>query len=254
MARMRKPFQGVGNIIRFNWHYYVLAAAFILLLQYLANHLNEQFRIYISLLVFLIVGTIGISLLVSYYVYDLSGLYELNWLIKLGFQGKRSVVNINAGFDETSSLITDKFKQAELMVFDFYDPLKNTEISIKRARKAYVPYPGTKTVSSTSLPLKDKSIDDALILFAAHEIRNEKERVEFFKELNRVINSTGRIIIAEHLRDSANCIAYNVGCFHFYPKSSWRRVFKEARLNLHEEIKFTPFISIFILKPDGDSF
>ena len=29
MENLRKPFQGILNIVRFNWHFYVLAAFFI---------------------------------------------------------------------------------------------------------------------------------------------------------------------------------------------------------------------------------
>ena len=72
-----------------------------------------------------------ISLLVSWYVYDLSGIYELNWLKEM--DGK--VLNINAGFDEISVTIRNRFEKINLKVLDFYDDKLMTESSIKRARR-----------------------------------------------------------------------------------------------------------------------
>lgn len=253
MDKIREPFQGVKNIIFFNWHFYVLSFGFVLLVLALTNYLKEEFQLYIYILCFLIGGTILISLAVSYYVYDLSGLYKLSWLEDLKIS-RSKIVNIHAGFDETSSLLRNKFMPANLIVFDFYDPIKHTEISIKRARRAYPPFPSTEQVTTTSLPLEDKSVDTVFVLFSAHEVRNEAERVDFFKELGRVVKPTGQIVITEHLRDLANFLAYSVGFFHFYSKSSWHGVFQSAHLKIQEERKCTPFISTFILKPDGDTF
>ena len=41
MAVARKPFQGVSNIIRFNWHFYLLALVMVSLLLWLAGLLER---------------------------------------------------------------------------------------------------------------------------------------------------------------------------------------------------------------------
>ena len=38
MEKMRKSFQGVMNIIRFNWHFYVFAFILVLLLVIVGNY------------------------------------------------------------------------------------------------------------------------------------------------------------------------------------------------------------------------
>jgi len=251
MEGIRKPFQGVTNIIRFNWHFYAGSLGFVISALLLTNYMSEGLRLYMYIVSVLVIGTTLISLAVSHYVYDRSGLYELNWLREPGTGDK--VININAGLDETSYLLSRKFQHIDLTVFDFYDRLKHTEISIRRARKAYPPFPNTRHVVTTNLPLADQSIDTIFVIFSAHEIRNEAERIEFFKELNRVVKPSGEICITEHLRDLPNFFAYNIGFFHFYSKSSWHRVFQSAHLKVREEIKCTPFISTFILKSNGDT-
>ena len=250
---MRRPFQGVRNIVRFNWHFYALSFGSLILVFVLASHVREKFQLYSYLVCLFVIGTILISLLISSYVYDLSGLYKLKWLEGFGIERGSKTVNINAGFDETSSLLKDKFKLPSLVILDFYDPQKHTEISIKRARKAYPPFPGTKRVNTTNLPLDDRSIDSIFVIFSAHEIRNENERIAFFTELNRIIKPTGQIFITEHLRDPFNFLAYSIGFFHFYSKATWRKTFQSAQLKVQDEIKLTPFVSTFILKTNGDS-
>ncbi|MCZ2395015.1 MAG: class I SAM-dependent methyltransferase [Chitinophagales bacterium] len=248
---MRKPFQGVGNIIRFNWQFYVLAIVATVILFLVRNNFNAALRAASDILVVVIIGSTLISLLVSCYIYDFSNLYKLSWLDNLLSKDNGKIVNINAGFDETSNLLKSKFANSDLTVLDFYDPTKHTEVSIKRARKAYPPYPNTQQTNTKHLPLQDKSADKIFAILSAHEIRNDEERISFFKEIHRVLSPTGQIIVTEHLRDTANFLAYNIGAFHFHSKTTWLKTFQSAGLRVADEIKITPFITTFILDRNG---
>ncbi len=248
MERLRKPGQGVWNIIRFNWHFYALAAGLVVLLLLCTPFLPVPYRIFGHLAGWLVLTPTLLSLLVSYYVYDASGLYRLDWLNGLRIPSAGKFVNINAGFDETSGLLQAKFPAAELVVFDFYNPETHTEVSIRRARKAYPAYPGTQAVSTDHLPLPDGYAEVIFIIFAAHEIRNETERIAFFRELHRILKWDGKIVVTEHLRDLPNLLAYNLGAFHFLPEAAWRRSFQSAGLQVSKEIKFTPFVTTYMLE------
>jgi ubiquinone/menaquinone biosynthesis C-methylase UbiE len=249
-SSVRKPFQGVMNIIRFNWHFYALSASIVVFI-FLIQHYFISLGVTGDILMLLIVCSTLISLAVSAYIYDFSDLYKLSWLNHLNSGNKEKMININAGFDETSILLISKFENCELFIADFYDPEKHTEISIKRARKAYPPFPNTQLVSTTHLPIQDNSADKIFTILSAHEIRNEKERITFFKELYRVLKPNGKVIVTEHLRDTANFLAYNIGFFHFHSKGVWMKTFRSSGLQLVEEIKITPFITTFILEKNG---
>lgn len=251
MEQIRKPFQGVINIIRFNWHFYVIALCLVLLVFYTATHFEKPYTNFIYMIGILALASIIVSLLASLYVYDISGLYGLNWINQNN--NERIIVNINAGFDETSYLLQDKFKNAELIVLDFYNPEKHTEVSIKRARKAYPPFPKTKQIKTSNTELANNSVDKIFVILSAHEIRNEIERTEFFDELRRVIKQNGQIYVTEHLRDLPNFLVYNIGFFHFHTKFSWLKTFNDANLKIIHEIKLTPFISTFILDKNGNT-
>jgi SAM-dependent methyltransferase len=197
------------------------------------------------------IAGIIISLSVSWYIYDHTDLYSLNWLDRLNIGENKQLVNINAGFDETSSILVKKFPGSKLLVFDFYDPSLHTEISIERARKAYPAFPGTIKISTGNIPLQPNSVDYIFLLFAAHEIRNDKERTGFFSQLGNALRPGGKIIVTEHYRDIYNFIAYTIGFFHFYSARSWMQTFDQAGLYVEKTFKLNPFISTFVLKKNG---
>lgn len=251
MAITRPPFQGVWNILQFNWHFFVVAGMGVSI----ALLGNGLFPVAWQGWVFWggVLGAVTTlaSLLVSYYIYDVSDLYQFNWL---SLSAQQNILTINAGFDETSALLQQKYQPQELVVADFYDPALHTEVSIKRARKAFSPPASTLVVNSQDLPFASQSFDTVFCILAAHEIRNPIERIQFFKELARVTQPKGQIIITEHLRDWKNFLAYTFGFFHFHSRATWLATFEGANLTLEQEIKTTPFISTFILTTHGNSF
>lgn len=250
MEVRRKAFQGVSNIIRFNWHFYVAAVIVFVVLILLKSQFSESIQTALIVGITIAILTIFISLLVSFYIYDLSDLYQLNWIKNAD---NHKILNINAGFDETSEIIENKFPQAVITICDFYDPIKHTEVSIKRARQAYPPNPKTIYVQTNQLPFADNTFDNSLAILAAHEIRDFNERIVFFKELRRITKPSGQILVTEHLRDRINFLAFTIGFLHFHSRKTWLATFEQAGLILKQEIKTTPFITTFILTKNGNA-
>ncbi len=247
MEGIRKPFQGVTNIIRFNWHFYLIAGVVLSGSLIVAALLPPALQFILYILCSLIALSTIFSLVVSHYIYDASGFYKMGWLAVIDSARPQQLVNIHAGFDETSALIHERYRNADLTVFDFYDPQKHTEISISRARTAYPSYPGTKSITTATLPVADQSADVVLLIFAAHEIRNKAERVSFFIEIRRILRDDGKILVVEHLRDLPNFVAFNIGFFHFYPARTWREVFQQADLSITKINSINPFVKSFLI-------
>lgn len=246
MELKRKKFQGVLNILSFNRHFYVIGLIAMLLL-FLSKILIEWNEVlFWGVIIAFVYGLIA-PLLVSAYVYDFSGYYNFEWLKKLDIatETKQQIVNINAGFDETSFIIKNKIPNSNLSVFDFYNPDKHTEAAIVRARKASLVYPDTKQITSNAIPLENNSIDIVFLLSAAHEIRSNKEKVTFLKECKRIVKLNGQVVLVEHLRDLPNFLAFSIGFTHFFSKGTWIKAFKDAGFKNFTEHKFTPFMSVF---------
>jgi SAM-dependent methyltransferase len=242
----RRNFQGVLNILSFNRHYYFWGLV-ILTALFASRMFIEWNNIVFWIIVAAFLYGLIMPLIVSAYVYDFSGYYTLNWLngvIKNG-EEKKSFISINAGFDETSFIIKNKFPEADLKVFDFYNAKRHTEPAIKRARKVSLVYPNTQQIPSDYIPLENNSVDVVFLLSAAHEIRSHEEKVRFLKECHRLCKQDGQVIMVEHLRDFPNFVAFSVGFTHFFSRSKWKNAFERAGFSSFSEKKFTPFMSVF---------
>ncbi len=245
---LRKPFQGVGNILRFNRHFYLPAALGMIALGAAWKLLPGTAGQTAGVLLALVALPTALSLAAAAWIYDLSGLYRFDWLHAFDLPPCGHFVNIHAGFDESSAALQARFPDARLTVFDFFDPAQHTERSILRARRAYPPYPGTVPVKTNAIPLPGESAAVVFLLFAAHEIRNDNERAAFFQELARILQPGGKILVAEHLRDVPNFIIWNLGAFHFLSRATWLRTFADAGLRISHGPKHTPFIKLFELQ------
>lgn len=242
----RKSFQGVLNILDFNRHFYYFgftALLILILIKFIFAWTGITFWIVIAGFVY---GLL-MPLLVSAYVYDFSGYYKFDWLKPLIDKPENvlKIVNINAGFDETSYILESKFPKAEIDVFDFYDKEHHTEAAIKRARKVSLVYPNTSTIKTDEIPLENASVDMICLLSSAHEIRENEEKVQLFEECRRILKPKGQIILVEHLRDFPNFVAFTIGFTHFFSSKSWKKSLKLAGFQSINETKFTPFMSVF---------
>ena len=250
MAIKRRKLQGVLNILSFNRHFYVIGL--LVLAALIASYFLFDWPA-IAFWVIIIAFLYGflMPLIVSAYVYDLSGYYDLHWLKEQVAEDERinQVVNINAGFDETSFIIENKFPGSDLKVFDFYNAKQHTEPAIKRARKVSLVYPDTQQIASDHIPVKDKTVDIVFLLSAVHEIRSHDEKVLFLKECHRLCKPGGKVIMVEHLRDFPNFLAFTVGFTHFFSRAAWKKAFEKAGFSTFRETKFTPFMSIFNCRP-----
>jgi len=246
----RRKFQGVLNILSFNRHFYIIGIAILALIIISHRIFGWSDILYWIIIAAFIYGLI-MPLIVSAYVYDFSGYYSFKWLknCSIDKSNVKQMININAGFDETSFIIKNNFPNADLKVFDFYNSERHTEPAIVRARKVSSVYPNTKQIKSNSIVMNNDSVDLVFLLSAVHEIRSDEEKIQFLKECHRVCKPNGKVIMVEHLRDFPNFLAFSVGFTHFFSKKVWKNAFKNSGFKTFDEVKFTPFMSIFICTP-----
>lgn len=250
METKRRQFQGVLNILSFNRHFYVIGLTILL-----AIILSQLYFQWPQTLLWVIIGLflygILMPLIVSAYVYDFSGFYNFDWLkpLQLEDSEEKLMVNINAGFDETSYILKKKLPKLKIQVFDFYNAEQHTEPAIVRARKVSLTYPNTLQMKNYHIPIKPHTVDYVFLLSAAHEIRSFNEKVQFLKECHRICKPNGNVIMVEHLRDFPNFLAFSIGFTHFFSKSHWKKAFKSAGFKTFNETKFTKFMSVFNYQP-----
>src|SRR4051794_19066797 len=134
-AARRHPFQGTGQILRYNWPLYagalLASAAGWAALAWLP--LPDAIKAAIALGILGGIYFTGASLFASWWVYDHSRLYGWDWIAELFPVPPARWANVHAGLDETSPHLLRLFPTGEPAILDIYDPVVMTEPSIKRA-------------------------------------------------------------------------------------------------------------------------
>lgn len=238
------------KIIRFNWPYYATTALAIVAMPFVLSRVPLPARVQLIAYAGLAVMAAWLmtSIVVSWVVYDRSRLMDWDWVLQaLGFS-PRSWINLHAGHDESSAALTRIFSGGSGRVFDIYDPKEMTEGSIAIARRLAHNDVPAETADFRHLPLPKGTVDVAMLLLSAHELRSAESRSALFGELRRVLGPAGRVVVAEHLRDWANFLAFGPGFLHFHSRRAWLRCFSQHRFDVHREFSITPFVRIFVLR------
>lgn len=249
--KSRGKWQGVGNIVRFNWPFYatalgVLISALCGLVFMASSPVKTCCGLVFAGAIYFLVG----SLVVSHLVYDRSDLYQWNWVERaLRGANRERMILCHSGFDEVSWKLRELTSGTRWELLDHYDATRMTESSIRRARKLYPPAEGTTPAPFNQWPVRTASADAIFGLLAIHELRSEAERSEWFAEAKRCLRAEGRVVLVEHTRDFANLLAFGPGFLHFHSPASWRRCWEKSGFQLTDEFRVTPWVRIFVVSP-----
>ncbi len=247
---LRGPFDGVLQIVRYNWNLYVVAIAICSVVVGLVLAVHPPTVLAALLITGAVVAVfwLALSLAVSYYVYDRSDLYRWQWIRERVALNPRHVVNVHAGLDETSLALQEMYPAAEVTILDVYDPAEMPEPSIARARREAHSMLVSVKADFRRLPLRSASTDLATVIFVAHELRRPTSKEAFFRELTRVIKPGGTVLLVEHLRDAWNLVAFGPGAFHFFPRREWLRIAATTGFELSAEISRTVFVRALVFR------
>lgn len=249
--KARQPWQGMTNILRFNRGFY-LAAAVVFLAAAAGLVLSD--RLPFKLACAAALGGSGyflfVSLGVAHLIYDRSDLYRFHWISRaLGDSSLKDAVFCHSGLDEISRELEAALRPNHWTTLDHFDAARMSEPSIQRARRICPPAAGTIAAPFDRWPLEQSGADVIFGLLAIHEFRTENERTAWFAEARRCLKPGGRIVLAEHLRDLPNGLAFGPGFLHFHSAASWRRCWEAAGFRCADEFPLTPWIRFFILLP-----
>lgn len=192
----------------------------------------------------------AVSILVSWIVYDWSPLCKWRWIAESLPEAPKTWALIHAGLDECSCSIRAMYPESDGHVLDVFDKDEMTEPSIIRARR----HSGSVDASASdwrALPIADCSQDAIFLILSAHEFRSRQSRQAFFREVWRALKPGGTVILAEHLRDAANFLAFGPGFLHFWPRREWLTVAASAGLRIVQERKITPWVSVFAFEREN---
>jgi hypothetical protein len=249
IMNIRGKWEGMCLIARFNWPLYALALTLFIagmcgLLMVAGAWWRALFLLGCGGAAYFILVSLG----VSHLIYDRSDLYRWEWLQRalLGMELK-SAIFCHSGFDECSISLRSISYKTDWRILDHFDPNTMTEASILRARNIVPPSLDAIPCSFDDWPLDDECADLVFGILAIHEFRTHAERVKWFIEAKRCLETKGRVILVEHLRDVANFLAFGPGFLHFHSAESWRKSWEMAGMQLRDQFSITPFVRVFVL-------
>jgi len=245
---IRRPWQGVFQILQFNWRFYFSTAAAVAMAVLAAPLLPRSLRVGLLIGVAPALFWLTSSLVVSHYVYDRFPLYDLHWIPRALSRMPSRWLNIHCGLDETSGLLADLFPEAAFDVVDIFDPRAMTEASINQARRFGHSGIAARPARFDDLPFCSGTFDAAFCIFAAHELRQDCKRATLFLEISRILAPGGELVLMEHSRDVWNFLAFGPGFLHFFSRRAWRRTAAQAGFRAQTEISMTPFVRVYILR------
>ena len=157
----RGPFEGVLQILRFNYPMFTGAALLLVAGAAVLKFLPLPWPVRCGTIVLMALGAAWTmtTLAVSHYVYDCYAIFKLRWLPQRLSGEVRQWANIHAGFDQASVPLQNAFPLARGRPVDLFDPAVMTERSIHRARAYYPAITGTLQGAFNRLPLEDSSLD-----------------------------------------------------------------------------------------------
>jgi SAM-dependent methyltransferase len=239
-------FDGVRQILRFNWTHYAAAAGAIMVGLVAAVVFTGARPLLLAAAACAAYWPLA-SLIVSHWVYDRSPLRRWTWIAD-ALRGRPPArwISLHAGVDEATPALRRMFAGADGRVFDIFDPGEMTEPSIARARHLSSAAEPSERADWRNVPVADESVDAAMLLLAAHELRTHGARATLFAEVRRTLRPGGRIVLAEHLRDAANFLAFGPGFLHFHSRVAWLAAAREAGLEVEREFRITPFVAVFV--------
>jgi SAM-dependent methyltransferase len=249
----RGPYDGVLEIINYNRGLYAWTAIGVAAGLAIATRLPRVPAFLLAAGLVVAASWTLASIVVSHYVYDRSSLYDFGWMReRLGFVPRRWV-NIHSGLDQSTGILRSVFPGSAGEVLDIYDPVEMTEPSITRARDLSRGKHEATRADFRHLPLADDSCDVVFLIFSAHEIRRRGSRAQFFRELARVLADAGTLVLMEHLRDTANFLAFGPGFLHFHSRREWLRAAAATNFRVQQEMSITPFVHVFVMEKEHES-
>lgn len=248
MDKVKGPYNGVLQIVVFNWPFYLAALAFVGIAFFVL--LSFVFPLFLKILlalgIFLSLFWIFSSLIASYWIYDKTFTADWSWVKTYLEPAPKTLGQFHAGFDETSGILRKVFPNVDWRVADIHPQNEKLTASLERARQnqnAVCP-----RVDSTCLPFESEIFSAIFLIFSAHELRKPETRTQFFSELYRILQNKGRVLMVEHLRDFANFAAFGPNFVHFYSRKEWLRCIHSVSFKIVKEFRKTPFVRVFILE------
>ncbi|WHT21531.1 class I SAM-dependent methyltransferase [Crossiella sp. CA-258035] len=164
-------------------------------------------------------------------------LQRWRWLHELLPLHLRRFLLVTAGVDESVPALRSVLAPARGLVVDVIAHRRAVVSLLRPETVRVVP------ARPESLPGRPGSVDVVLAVFAAHELREPREREALFAEVRRLLSADGRMVLIEQHREARTLAVFGPGAWQFYPSEEWRRAAALAGLKVIATRRVSPFVT-----------
>jgi SAM-dependent methyltransferase len=178
----------------------------------------------LALLIILIYFLVA-SLWAAHQIYDQETLGRLIQSLHV-IDPEETIVDIHLSSKSTAVWISRLLTTGQVIAIDIYNPQITSGRHLKRMRRSMLkpesdPRLTWRDSDFSLLPLPDKSVPAVTLVESLSEFWQEGDRQKLLKEIFRILEPGGKLLLVEKMRTTANLLLKGPGIFQLRPMNYW---------------------------------
>lgn len=150
------------------------------------------------------------------------------------------IANIELGSRESSIWLARHLTTGSVAAIDVYNPESNTSAPLRRARLGAQHPPSDPRLawidgSTSLLPLADRSVSCVFLNEVLSGFWHDSERERLLREIHRVLEPDGRILVAEPVRTQTSLLLWLPRAYNAATAEQWRKLLVRCGFEIRRE-------------------
>jgi len=231
-------FQGFAHYLRANWPRFFRLYAIIIILLVGIGLLAEQgwwaFVPMVTAVLLLLAVLLVLGLWDAYQRFDAGGIQPHHRLFEMGrIRAADTFVYIDLGERRRVISLSRRLTSGRIVVLDVYNPQWTRSKALIRWRNRLShpladPRLSWRDGAFNLLPLPDSSVQAVMLCEILGEFWQDGDRVTLLREVRRILQPQGYVLIAEPTRNQINMLVRGPAALDLEPEAHWRELLQRA--------------------------
>ncbi len=222
-------YRGMLRYVNARWpsHLFGSVCAVFLLILIIFSLIYDWYSVtFLALaLLIIIIYLLAASLWTAHQIYDHDTLGRIIQSIHL-FDPDETVVDILLWSKSTAVWISRRLTTGQVIAIDVYNPQITSGSHLKRLRRSELkpepdPRLSWRDADFSLLPLPDRSVPAVTLVESLSEFWQEGDRQKLMKEIYRILEPGGTLLLVEQMSTTANFLLKGPGIFRLRPMKYW---------------------------------
>ncbi|GMQ78122.1 MAG: hypothetical protein BMS9Abin02_0620 [Anaerolineae bacterium] len=222
-------YRGMLRYVNAHWPPYLLgsgcAVLLLILIIFSLNYGWYSVTFLALALLIILIYFLAASLWTAHQIYDHETLGRLIQSIH-HIDPDETIVDLHLWSKSTAVWISRRLTTGQVISIDVYNPQITTGSHLKRLRRTELkpmsdPRLSWRDADFTLLPLPDKSVPAVTLVESLSEFWQEGDRLKLLKEIYRILEPGGKLLLVEPMSTTANLLLKGPGIFRLRPMKYW---------------------------------